>query len=146
GNYASYSVFEYTGSAAASTSSPTTVTVNSTWGQSGVSCVIIAVKGVASFTDVYNTSIQNAANVFTSPTLSSVPAGDVVMGLFGSYSHATDIFAAPAGWNTSNTYYDVSQAAAAMDWTQTTTTGPQTASINLNSNEVHYSMAIDLHP
>jgi cellulase (glycosyl hydrolase family 5) len=146
GDYASYSVFEYSGSAAATSSSPTAVTVSSSWGQSGVSCVILAVKGVASFSEAFDTSIQNAANVFSGPTLSSVPSGDVVMGLFGSYGHSTDVFAAPTGWNTSSSYWDVSQGTASMDWTQAASTAPLAASIDLNSSEVYYGMSVDLHP
>jgi hypothetical protein len=144
--YASYSVYEYDNSAAATTGSPMGVTVKGAWGQSGTSCVIVAVKGSSSFAQAHDTAIQGAASTFTAPSVASVPAGDVIMGLFASYSHASDVFAAPSGWNTSGTYSDVSQGAAAMDWTQTTSAGAQSASILLNSNEIHYGMTVDLHP
>ncbi len=97
--YASTAVYEYTGSAAATSSSPITVTVSSAWGQSGMCCVAVAVKGVASFSEAADTTIQNASTTFTSPVLSSVPAGDVVMGLFSAYSHSGDNPYAPTGWN-----------------------------------------------
>jgi hypothetical protein len=150
--YASEAVYEYTGSAAATTSSPINVTINSTWGQSGMSCVVIAAKGVASFTPATDTTIQNATTTFTSPTLSSVPTGDVVMGLYTAYAHSGDNPTAPTGWNTSNTYWDDSQAIAAMDWTQTSTTTNQNATLNISgtptggTGEVNYATAIDLHP
>jgi hypothetical protein len=147
---ASYSVFELLNSKAAP--SGLTVTVNGTTGQSPqVSGVVFDARGVASIgASSFQSTINSPANPETGPTLSSVPAGDVVLGLWGGYS-TSETFKAPTGWNTHPDWWVSSGecAGAAMDWTQPTTTGSVTPSISLadtSGDEDYYGGAIDLHP
>ncbi len=147
---ASYSVFELANSKAAP--SGMTVTVNGTAGQSPqVSGVVFDARGVASIgASSFQSTINSPANPETGPTLSSVPAGDLVLGLWGGYS-ANETITAPSGWNTHPDWWVSSGecAGAAMDWTQPTTSGSVTPSISMVDNSGdndYYAAAIDLHP
>ena len=84
--YAAYSVFELTGSKAAA--GGLTLTVNGTAGQSPqVSGVVFDARGAASIAaSSFQSTINAYAATATGPTLTSVPSGDVVLGLWGGYS------------------------------------------------------------
>lgn len=148
---ASYSVFELLDSKAAP--SGLTLTVNGTAGQSPeVSGVVFDARGVASVNaSSFQSTINSPANPETGPTLSSVPAGDLVLGLWGGYS-TNETFTAPSGWNTHPDWWVSSGqcAGAAMDWTQPSTSGSVKASISMvddgSGNEDYHGGAIDLHP
>jgi hypothetical protein len=147
--HASYSVFELVDSKAAP--GGLTLTINGRTGQSGASGVVFDVRGVASVrASSFQSKINRPSSTRTGPTLSGVPANDVVLGLWGGYS-ADETYTAPSGWNTHPNWWVSSAdcAAAAMDWTQPSRTGKVTPSISLldsSGDEDYYAGAIDLHP
>ncbi len=148
--HASYSVFELRDSKAAP--SGLTVTINGTNGQSpGASGVVFDARGVASIgASSFQSTINTPSSTETGPTLSSVPAGDVVLGLWGGYS-TSETFTAPSGWNTHPDWWVSSGecAGAAMDWTQPSATGNVTTSISMvdsSGDQDYYGAAIDLQP
>jgi hypothetical protein len=126
-----------------------TLTVTGTPGQSGASGIAFDARGVASVrASAFQSTIQGLSSTYTGPTLSSVPAGDLVLGLWGSYSD-NETYTAPTNWNTNPDWWVSSNecGAAAMDWTQTTSTGNVTPSISeIGNTEVHYGAALDLQP
>ena len=144
---ASYSVFELADSKAAPNG--LTLTVTGTSGQSGASGIAFDTRGVASVrARSFQSTIQGLSSTYTGPTLSSVPAGDLVLGLWGGYSD-NETYTASSPWNTHPDWWVSSNecAEAAMDWTQPTSTGNVTPSISETGNtEVHYGAAIDLQP
>jgi hypothetical protein len=146
-NNASYSVFELLNAKVAA--SGLTLTVNGTAGQSGASGVVIDTRGVASVaTSSYQSALQNADTTFTGPTLNSVPANDVVLGLWGAYSSGQS-FSAPTNWNTSYSYQASNQycAAGVFDWSEPITTSNVTPTLNSPPPSVpYYGAAVDLHP
>ena len=146
---ASYSVFELLNSKAAS--SGVTLTVNGTSGQSGASGVVFDARGVASVSaSSFQSALQAQSGTWTGPTLSSVPSGDVVLGLWGDYSGTNGTLDAPSGWNADPTeQLSTGQCAGAgMDWTQPTSAGSVTPSFinNASDDANYYGAAIDLHP
>ena len=84
-----------------------------------------------------------------STRVSSVSAGDVVLGLFTSY--VTDDFvgfSAPRGWITSPTYWTYSPycGAAAFDWMQPSSRTAVTPTINPSGSEYYFGGGIALRP
>ncbi len=146
--YASYAVYELVGSKAAA-SGALTITLSGAWGQSGMSTVVTDASGVASIgASTFDATIGGQTSTWTSSPLTPLASGDVILGLYGNYSHASDTTTAPSGWSTdaTKTVNSSNCAGASVDWTQTTSTNSLSASIDDNSNEYHYSGAIDLHP
>ena len=144
---ASYSAFELLDSKAAP--SGVTLTVNGTLGQSGASGIAFDVRGVASVrASSFQAKLQSASSTYTGPALSSVPSGDVVLGLWGGYSD-NETYTAPTRWHTQpDSWVSSGQCAgAAMDWTQPSSTGNVTPTISLagsSNSQVHYGGALDL--
>jgi hypothetical protein len=147
----SYSVFQLQNSKAAPTG--LTLTINgATNGNSGLpSAAVYDVRGASSITSTaFNTTLQDGGPPYTGPTLTNVAAGDVVLGLWGSYSGngIQDFSSTTTPWNTNNAYWISGQncTATGMDWTQPTTTGPIQTKIGSNFSDVYYGGGIDLHP
>jgi hypothetical protein len=148
--HASYSVFELRNAKAAP--SGVTLTINGTSGQSpNASGVVFDARGVSSIgASSFQSAPNNPASTETGPTLTGVPSGDVVLGLWGGYS-TNETFTAPSGWNTHPNWWVSSGecAGAAMDWTQTTSTGnvtPSISTVDSSGDEDYYAAAIDLTP
>jgi endoglucanase len=149
--YAAYSVYELLNSkaAAAGTLKITLSGTASTY--SNGAAVVLVASGVASVgSTAFATTIQGNAGAETRTTFASPPvtekANDVVLGVYGGYTHSYQGFTAPGGWNLSNSYWTNCGAAAAMDWKQPSTSGSAVAKIVSSSDEYHYAGAIDLHP
>ncbi len=149
--YVAYSVFELADSKAAP--GGLTLTVTGAGGQSpDVSGVAFDARGVASVSARSLQTRPNAYNAtFTGPTLRSVPANDVVLGLWGFYSTG-ETYTVPAGWNTHPSMQVATGqcSGAAWDWTQPSSTGSVAAridpSVNASGDEPYYGAALDLHP
>ena len=144
----SYAVYEYQNSKAAPNG--LTVTVSNSSGNGNDSAVVADISGVGSQpSTAFDSSPQaNNTNIYTGPALSSVAANDVVLGIFGAYSHAGEVFTTPSGWNTSSTLWASANGcgSVAMDWQQPSTAGSVTPTIDSNNTEFHYDGGIDLRP
>jgi len=145
----SYSVFELLNSKAAPSGLTLTTTGTAGTQDESPSGVVVAARGVASATaGSFHRTLQAGTSPFTAPALASVPADDVVMGLWGLYSgNSGESFSAPAGWNTARDYqvYGVNCPANAMDWTQPSSAGSVTPSIKALASD-YMGGGIDLHP
>ena len=142
-------VYQVQSSNAAPNGLTISVAFPATGASGGDSAVAVDVGGVGSEgPSAFDSSPQpSSATTYTGPAIPSVPAGDVVLGLFNSYSHGSQSYSAPTGWNTSAPYWTVSAdcASAAVDWTQTTASGSVTPAI-LSTGEYHYGGGIVLRP
>jgi endoglucanase len=152
-SYTSYAVYELSHSKAAPNG--LTISLTATPGQSGMSSAVIDIGGVASTRATAFTTAPNGTGngvlhrtAFTGATLNGAQAGDLVLGLFASFSHNYQTFTAPRPYHTSPAYWTTSQncAAAAIDWTQPRTTADVSPTLVSNSTEFHYAGAIDLQP
>ncbi|MGO9901607.1 MAG: hypothetical protein ACLP0J_18415, partial [Solirubrobacteraceae bacterium] len=148
--YVSGAIYELKDSKAAPTG--LTVTISSTEGQSGISGVVVDAGGVGSVSaSALDSTLQAQGTTFTSPAISSVPANNVVLGLFEDYANSDQSFTAPSGWSTGTTtdpYWTTSEdcAGAAVDWTQPSSTASVTATITSSLSQYYYGDALDLNP
>jgi hypothetical protein len=149
-SYTSYAVYELLHSKAAAHG--LAITIATTPGQSGLSSAAIDIGGVGGVAATAFTSAPHGTGdgvlrttPFTGATLTA-SAGDLVLGVFASFSHSYQTLTPPRGYHTDPSYWTTSQncAGASIDWTQPDAAGPVTPSIVSNSTEFHYAGAIDL--
>ncbi len=125
-----------------------TVTLTGHWGQSGMSAELIDLGGVAATVATrFDARLQAQSTDLRSPAVSGA-AGDLVLGLFGAYSHASDTYGTTGGWRTSLSAWTATGncAAAAIDWRRAPSAGPVSAAMSVNPAEYHYGGTIVLRP
>lgn len=139
-------VYELLGSKAA----PSGLTLTIHGSGSALSALVLDMRGVASVTaSSFQSKLQMTSTPFTGPTLSSVPANDLVLGLWSVFSgNAGESLIQTPTWDTGGRYQAISTncASAVADWTQPTSAGSVTASANAAWPMPYYGGALDLHP
>jgi hypothetical protein len=148
----SYEVFDVPSSAAAA--GGLTLTVSGTAGGSNSSqpsAVVLDLRGVASIgASSFQSGINAPSGTFTGPTLSGVPSGDLVLGVWGAYSGSTgNNLAVSPPWNTQVIDLwtgSINCPLAGATWDQVAATGSVTPTAGDAGNLAYYGGALDLHP
>lgn len=143
----SYAVYELRRSQA----SPNglTITIAGRWGQSGMSSLVLDAAGVAGVAAAsFDAAIQPQSTTFTSPATTLSAPGQVVLGLYANYSHASDAVSPPPGWHAVDaaTVNTANCAGAAIDWSQPAPGASVAATITDSTAEYHYGGTIALDP
>ncbi|HXY44308.1 MAG TPA: hypothetical protein VEH29_08975, partial [Acidimicrobiales bacterium] len=123
-----------------------TVTITGVAGQSGMSGIVLDLEGVASeHARAFSAKLNAPSTSMISPAIASVPADDLVLGLFGAY-YDGETYSAPTGWNMDAFTGDDQCAAVAIDWRQTRGASTVKATVTSSGAEPYFAGALVLQP